>query len=37
MVKLRLSGTERLDVPPQANPFAKAEKEHAGGKQQEML
>ena len=32
-----LSGTERLDAPPQANPFAKAEREVKQQKQEEML
>jgi hypothetical protein len=32
-----LAGTERLEAPPQANPFAKAEREVKGGKQEEML
>ena len=32
-----LDGSERLDAPPQANPFAKAEREVKAGKQEEML
>jgi hypothetical protein len=32
-----LNGTERLEAPPQANPFAKAEREVKVGKQEEML
>jgi site-specific DNA-methyltransferase (adenine-specific) len=32
-----LGGKERLDAPPQANPFAKAEREATGEKQAEML
>jgi hypothetical protein len=28
---------ERLEAPPQANPFAKAEREVKAGKQEEML
>jgi hypothetical protein len=32
-----LSGKERLGVPPQANPFAKAEREGKAEKQEEML
>jgi site-specific DNA-methyltransferase (adenine-specific) len=32
-----LNGTERLESPPQANPFAKAEREAMPGKQEEML
>ena len=32
-----LAGTERLDAPPQANPFAKAEREGKAEKQEEML
>jgi hypothetical protein len=32
-----LAGTERLEAPPQANPFAKAEREVKAGKQEEML
>jgi hypothetical protein len=32
-----LSGKERLDAPPQANPFAKAEREAKKAKQEEML
>jgi site-specific DNA-methyltransferase (adenine-specific) len=32
-----LSGKERLDAPPQANPFAKAEREGKAEKQEEML
>ena len=32
-----LSGKERLDAPPQANPFAKAEREAKAEKQEEML
>jgi len=32
-----LNGTERLEVPPQANPFAKAEREGKAEKQDEML
>lgn len=32
-----LAGTERLEAPPQANPFAKAEREVKAEKQAEML
>jgi site-specific DNA-methyltransferase (adenine-specific) len=32
-----LDGTERLEAPPQANPFAKAEREVKAHKQEEML
>jgi DNA modification methylase len=32
-----LNGTERLEAPPQANPFAKAEREGKAEKQEEML
>jgi site-specific DNA-methyltransferase (adenine-specific) len=32
-----LNGSERLEAPPQANPFAKAEREIKAGKQEEML
>jgi hypothetical protein len=32
-----LAGTERLEAPPAANPFAKAEREVKAGKQEEML
>jgi hypothetical protein len=32
-----LAGTERLAAPPQANPFAKAEREVKAHKQEEML
>jgi hypothetical protein len=32
-----LADTERLEAPPQANPFAKAEREVKAGKQEEML
>ncbi|MGD1018998.1 MAG: hypothetical protein ABSA12_06735 [Verrucomicrobiia bacterium] len=32
-----LSSKERLDTPPQANPFAKAEREGKAEKQEEML
>ena len=32
-----LNGTERLEAPPQANPFAKAEREGKAEKQDEML
>jgi len=32
-----LAGTERLEAPPQANPFAKAEREVKANKQEEML
>ena len=32
-----LAGTERLEAPPQANPFAKAEREVKMEKQEEML
>jgi DNA modification methylase len=32
-----LAGTERLDAPPQANPFGKAEREAKPEKQEEML
>ena len=32
-----LNGTERLDAPPQANPFAKAGREAKPEKQEEML
>ena len=32
-----LNGTERLEAPPQANPFAKAEREAKQQKQEEML
>jgi hypothetical protein len=32
-----LAGPERLAAPPQANPFAKAEREVKTGKQEEML
>ena len=32
-----LAGTERLEAPPQANPFAKAEREVKAHKQEEML
>jgi hypothetical protein len=36
-VERLLSGKERLDAPPQANPFAKAEREGKAEKQEEML
>ena len=36
-VKGLLSGTERLEAPPQANPFAKAEREGKAEKEEEML
>jgi hypothetical protein len=32
-----LAGTERLEAPPQANPFAEAEREVKAGTQGEML
>jgi hypothetical protein len=32
-----LNGTERLEAPPQANPFDKAERDVKAGKQEEML
>jgi hypothetical protein len=32
-----LSGKERLDAPPQANPFAKAEREGKAEKQEKIL
>jgi hypothetical protein len=32
-----LAGAERLDAPPQANPFAKAEREVNQQKREEML
>jgi hypothetical protein len=35
--KNNVSGKERLDAPPQANPFVKAEREGKAEKQEEML
>jgi hypothetical protein len=32
-----LSGTERVDAPPQLNPFAKAQVESISGKQTELI